>query len=249
MAETTGISWTDATWNPWMGCTKVSPGCDNCYMFRDMRKYGRNPDIVQRTSPTTFNAPLKWKDPKLIFTCSWSDFFHHGADAWRDEAWDIMTNTLHHTYQLLTKRPGLMVEWARMHGWTNNIWAGTSVESQKYAPRLDVLARVPARVKFVSVEPMLGPVDLTRWLLGSVDMTKLSWVIVGGESGPGHRPMQSVWLEDLAQQCDALQVPLFVKQDSGPKPGQQGCISDRLWARKEMPAETPEASLARCCDA
>ena len=246
MAETTGISWTDATWNPWMGCTKVSPGCDNCYMFRDMRKYGRNPDVVQRTGPATFNAPLKWKEPRLIFTCSWSDFFHHGADAWREEAWDIMTNTPQHTYQVLTKRPGLMVEWARMHGWPNHIWAGTSVESQKYVPRLDVLTRVPAKVRFVSLEPLLGPVELGKWLrwegntMGQYSEFDappippvISWVIVGGESGPDHREMDMAWLLAIDRQC--YQVPLWVKQDSGSRPGQQGRIPNRIWLRKERP--------------
>ena len=253
MAETTGISWTDATWNPWIGCTKVSPGCDHCYAERDMSRFGRHFDQVQRTSSLVFTLPLRLKEPRRIFTCSWSDFFHRGADAWREEAWEIIKATPWHTYQILTKRPGLMVAWAEKHGWPEHVWAGTSVESQKYAPRLDVLARVPAKVRFVSVEPMLEAVDLRPWLgcphKGDEDgdiccpecgyprekSRWIHWVIVGGESGAGFRPMEIPWLESLAQQCSVARVPRGVKQASNLRPGQQGRIPDELWARKEMP--------------
>ena len=104
MAESTGIGWTDATWNPWYGCTKVSPGCAHCYMFREQIRYGRDPEVVTR-SKTKFADPLKWTKGRMIFTCSWSDWFHPAADAWRPEAWEIIKRTPHHTYQILTKRP------------------------------------------------------------------------------------------------------------------------------------------------
>lgn len=214
MGETTSIEWTNATWNPWMGCSKVSPGCDSCYMFAGMLRYGRDPETVQRTKDTTFYAPLRWKEPKRIFTCSWSDFFHKQADSWREQAWDVILQTPQHTYQILTKRPGLMVAWAKTHPWPRHVWAGTSVESQRYAPRLDVLARVPAEVRFVSVEPMLGPVDLRPWLwwgMGSRAGT-LDWTIAGGESGPGARPAHPDWFRSVRDQCQVAGVPFFFKQ-------------------------------------
>ena len=221
MGINTGIEWTDATWNPWIGCSKVSPGCDSCYMFSGMRRYGRDPGVVQRTKEATFYAPFNWKEPKRIFTCSWSDFFHKQADPWREEAWEVILRTPHHTYQILTKRPGLMVAWAETHPWPDHVWAGTSVERQKYAPRLDVLARVPAKVRFVSAEPLLSSLDLRKWLnwTGDAGMHEppdpvcLNWVIVGGESGPNARPMHPDWARSLRDQCHMAGVPYFHKQN------------------------------------
>jgi len=247
LAETTGISWTDATWNPWQGCTKVSPGCKNCYAETLSQRWGKDFSQLRRSAPRTFNAPLRWKEPKLIFTCSMSDFFHPDADEWRQDAMAVIKATPWHTYQILTKRPEEMLEYATWHGWPDNAWAGVSVESQQYAPRLDVLARVPAQVRFVSVEPMLGPVDLRPWLWCQDCLTqgwmsaqgkpcgRLQWIIAGGESGPGHRVMDLAELENLGRQCSMAETPLWVKQDSGLYPGRQGRIPDSLWARKEMP--------------
>lgn len=249
MAETTAIAWAEASWNPWLGCSKVSPGCTHCYAETLMvNRMGRDFNTVQRAAPATFNAPLKWKDPKRIFTCSLSDFFHQKADLWREEAWEIIKATPRHTYQILTKRPGLMAAWARTHGWPENAWAGTSVESAKYLPRLDVLARVPAAVRFVSAEPLLGCLNLRQWLPdpkhdrciawdipGHDHPGVLSWVIVGGESGKGFRPMQMIWVNDIAIQCKQAGIPLFVKQAAGLYPGRQGKLPDDLWALKEMP--------------
>lgn len=226
MGETTGISWTDATWNPWMGCKHVSPGCDHCYMFRDQRRYGHDPEIVRRAAKATFFAPYKWEEHAAqyglqtkVFTCSWSDFFIREADPWREEAWEIMRATPHLTYQVLTKRPGLLIAWAKTHGWLPNVWAGVSVESQKYAPRLDVLGRLrdlpgPPVILFASCEPLLGPLDLSaylsRWVSGGID-----WVIVGGESGPDARKMQDSWARDLRNQCANDGVAYFFKQWGG----------------------------------
>lgn len=164
MGKQTKIEWTNATWNPWYGCHKVSLGCDHCYAERDMTHYGRDFQIVQRASDKTFYAPLSWKEPLLILTCSWSDFFIPQASPWREEAWRVMKQTPQHTYQLLTKRPGYAVSWYREHGWLPNVWLGVTVENQRYAPRLDVLARVPAKVRFVSCEPLLSPLNLLKWL-------------------------------------------------------------------------------------
>src|SRR3990172_778380 len=122
MGKITGISWTDATYNPWYGCLKVSPGCKQCYMYRDMERYGKDPKVVTRAKPATFNSPLKWTEPQRVFTCSWSDYFIEQADEWRDEAWDIIRRTPHLTYQILTKRPEnifdrLPADWG--NGWPN----------------------------------------------------------------------------------------------------------------------------------
>lgn len=233
MGSKTGIEWTDATWNPVYGCTEVSPGCDHCYARSQMEQYGRAWKIT-RAAKQTFYAPLKWKEPRRIFTCSWSDLFHPRiSEEWLQEIWDIMLATPQHTYQVLTKRPGRMAWWASSHDWPDHVWAGTSVENEKYLPRLAVLKRVPAKVRFVSAEPLLGPLALKWYLAAGV----IDWVIVGGESGPQHRRMNLSWLEDIGQQCTAAGVPVFIKQDSGPLPGRQGRIPDGLWAMKQIPGQ------------
>lgn len=244
MGETTSIGWTNATWNPWMGCSRVSPGCDNCYMFTGVRQYGRDPEIVQRTANATFNAPLRYKEPKLIFTCSWSDFFHKQADEWREEAWQIILDTPQHTYQILTKRPGLAVAWAKTHPFPDNVWIGTSVEAQKYAPRVEVLLRIPAVVHFVSAEPLLASVDIDHYLdrgyesggiQGWVPEPSLDWVIAGGESGPNRRPADPEWFRSLRDQCVDAGVPYFLKQGNAVKPGQDRVLDGRTW--DEMPQQ------------
>jgi protein gp37 len=161
MSATTGIEWTQATWNPWLGCAKVSPGCAHCYMFREQRRYGRDPEVVVR-SKTTFGDPLKWSEGRLVFTCSWSDWFHPDADAWRDEAWDIIRRTPQHTYQILTKRTELIADrlpkdWGRGYP---NVWLGTSIEGQRYDYRAAELCQFPAAVHFISAEPLLASLDL-----------------------------------------------------------------------------------------
>jgi protein gp37 len=170
MGEKTGISWTDATWNCWQGCHKVSAGCKNCYMFSEKTRYGQNPNVVIRSSDTTFNAPLKWaKNPakyghiKRVFVDSWSDFFIEEADPWRAEAWEIMRNTPQFIYQLCTKRPEriakcLPPDWEQGYP---NVWLLTSTENQAAADlRIPILLSIPAIVHGISAEPLLGPIDL-----------------------------------------------------------------------------------------
>lgn len=212
MGDTTGIEWTNKTWNPWHGCTKVSPGCAHCYMFRDKTRYGQDPALVKRSAPGTFRSPLRWKEPALVFTCSWSDFFHEAADAWRADAWEIIRQTPHLTYQVLTKRPEriaahLPADWG--DGWPN-VWLGTSVESARWTHRIQQLAEVPARVRFLSCEPLLGPVSIASDLLPAIH-----WVIVGGESGPKARPMQLEWARALREQCRYAGISFFLKQLGG----------------------------------
>lgn len=158
MGERSAISWTSDTWNPWRGCDKVSPGCAHCYMFTAQERYGHDPSVVVRAAPATFRAPFKFKGP-FVFTCSWSDWFHETADPWRNEAWDIIRRTPHLTYQILTKRPERMADhlpesWG--DGWPN-VWLDVSVENRRFVNRADALRRTPAAVRFISAEPLLGP--------------------------------------------------------------------------------------------
>jgi len=244
MADNSRIGWCDATWNPVYGCSEVSPGCDNCYARTQMERF-RKPWRVTRATEVRFDAPLHWKRPRRIFVCSMGDLFHPRVEtAWLESIWRIMCLADWHTFLLLTKRPGRMAAWAhgsaqfRSHPWPAHIWAGTSVETAKYLPRLDVLARVPAKVRFVSFEPLLGPMrhlDTYIGLPARLGKPCVHWVIVGGESGAEHRTMSLVGLGNIVDTCMQADVPVFVKQDSGRYPGKQGRIPACLWAMKEMP--------------
>ena len=237
MGKNTTIAWTETvmpdgtlrpghTWNPWQGCRKVSPGCLNCYMYRDKKRYGQDPATVIRSKPNTFNSPLKWKEPAKVFVCSWSDFFIEDADPWREEAWEIIRNTPHLTYQILTKRPENIAGRLPPYWPLKNVWLGVTAENQQTAnERLAVLLfDVPAVKRFVSVEPMVGPVDLGHalckaWSDGVATMGRyLDWVICGGESGPDARIMQTEWALSLKEQCAAAGTPFFMKQMSAGAP-------------------------------
>ncbi len=214
------------SWNPWQGCHKISTGCRECYMFRDKKRFGQNPNKVIRSSAKTFEAPLKWKESKRIFVCSWSDFFIDEADGWRQEALEIMGKCSHHTFLLLTKRPQNMLKAFKDVGTPDNIWLGVSVENQKTADeRIPILLDIPAKVRFVSIEPMLGAVDVTNFL-GNQDAEQdtsahaiwrgeipgIDWIIAGCESGPGARPCNPDWARHLRDQCVEAGVPFFLKQ-------------------------------------
>lgn len=210
------IQWTGPTWNPWHGCKKVSDGCKFCYMFRDKERYGQKPTIVLR-SKTMFSEPLKWKDPQLVFTCSWSDWFIEDADVWRKEAWEIIKSTPHHTYQILTKRPERILEclpddWGDGY---DNVWLGVSVECNKQKHRIETLANVPAKIRFISAEPLIGPLDLEP--LTETLKTKFHWIILGGESGNKtgkyrFRVCEESWLTNLISVSKKVGVKVFVKQ-------------------------------------
>lgn len=241
MGAQTKIQWTQRTWNPWQGCRKVSPGCKYCYMYRDKQRYGQDPMTVVRSAPVTFNAPLRWPTPNLVFTCSWSDWFIEEADGWRADAWDIVRRTPHLTYQILTKRPERILshlppDWGQ--GWPN-VWLGVSAENQATAnERIPLLVQVPAAVRWVSAEPLIGSVDLEPW----TDSTPgLDWVVVGGESGPQARPMFAAWALSLLEQCQAAGVPVFLKQAGEVLARDWGC-RDRLGGN---PDEWPEAFRVR----
>lgn len=234
MGGETGISWTDATWNPWRGCTKVSPGCANCFMFTGQLRWGNDPSVVVRTSPAKWREPFAWNRRakregrrKLVFLGSWCDFFHQDADAWRDEAWDVIRSTPYLEYQILTKRPEnirgrLPEDWSIIDDdggqyYYPNVWLGTSIENQHWADRrLPVLLNIPAKVHFASCEPLLGPINLDSALLGDYE-DALDWVIVGGESaGPDYRYMRQEWADQLEEQCALADVAMWGKQRSGP---------------------------------
>ena len=247
MPNKTNIEWTDYTSNPivpvqggW-GCSKVSPGCDHCYAETLNKRLGNKRDFtgrwtfrLKRKELMDLETTLRNKGHQRVFMCDMTDLFHSDV-SWEYiyEIFQVMCELEQHTFQLLTKRPGRMAyfaDWLEVHGawWPPNVWAGTSVESQKYAPRLDVLVRVPAKVRFVSVEPMLGPVDLKPWLVCSEDCgfavgqhdhwNGIHWVIIGGESGPRARPMDLEWAWDIIEQCSSASVPCFMKQlGSNPK--------------------------------
>ena len=239
MGKETEIAWTDHTWNPWQGCRPVSPGCTNCYMYREKRRFKQDPATVIRSSRATFNAPLRWKDPAKVFVCSWSDFFIDEADQWRPAAWEIMRKTQHLTYQVLTKRPENIA--GRLpDGWPFlNVWLGVTAENQDMADaRIPVLMEHDAAKHFVSIEPMIGPVDLGRnyrrfqngkpvYPCTESYLFDLDWVIVGGETGPTARVMNHEWAESLLNLCRETGTPFFMKQMTAKAP-----IPERLMVRE-----------------
>lgn len=243
----TKIEWTDFSWNPWQGCKKVSPACDNCYMFRDKKRYGQKGSDIYRSSKTTFNKPLKMEAGSKVFTCSWSDFFLAEADEWRDDAWDIIRKTPHLIYQILTKRPENIKD-RLPEDWDENfshVWLGVTAENQEMAnKRIPVLLDIPAAVHFVSIEPMLGrvflrmaefdddnPMRYADWLDGEVfsdggsnQINKIDWVIVGGESGRRERvrPMEGAWVNHIAKSCYDTKTAFFFKQWGAHVPNDAG---------------------------
>lgn len=231
MGERTGIAWTDRTWNPWQGCTRVSTGCARCYMAREKTSYGQDPWTVVRSRPQTVHAPLRWERElaaagrtERVFVCSWSDFFHEAADSWRAEAWEIIRRCEHLVFQIPTKRHERILSclpsgWGE--GWPH-VWLGASAEDQAALDsRIPELLQVPAALRWLSLEPLLGQVDLVPWLdgvqisdrPGGVEYApSLDWVVVGCESGPQRRPCSLEWVRSVVEQCRAAEVPCFVKQ-------------------------------------
>lgn len=235
MSDKSAIAWTDSTWNPVTGCSKVSPGCAHCYAETLCRRFGRSFDVTLH--PDRLDLPLRWRKPRRVFVNSMSDLFHPDVpDAFIAHVWHVMANAYRHTFQILTKRPERMPEWYRWYTFGSqtglvlrNVWLGTSIENDRFVTRADALRETPAAVRFISAEPLLGP-------LPSLDLAGIDWLIVGGESGPGWRPMDPEWVRDLVERADAAGCAVFVKQDSGARSGRQGRLPDDLWARKEYPA-------------
>jgi protein gp37 len=209
MGKYTGITWTDHTWNPWIGCTKVSEGCRNCYMYRDAKRYGFDPEKLRVTKPATFNSPKNWKDG-MVFVCSWSDFFRPDVPVeWLDAAWKIMKDCTHLTFQLCTKRPQ-EISMALPREWGNgspNVWLGVTVEDQKHTDRIGLLDDIPAVIKFISYEPAIEAVDFYNY--------KFDWLISGGESGPDARLADMQWFRDTRNYCRSIGAAYFHKQNGG----------------------------------
>lgn len=209
--QRSSIEWTEATWNPVTGCTEVSPGCAHCYAktfaerFRGVPGHPYENGFDLQLRPERLSQPLRWKKPRTIFVNSMSDLFHEDVpDEYIQQVFDVMKSAGHHRFQVLTKRSERLAELAPSLPWPENVWMGVSVENQRFADRVDDLRQVRASVRFLSCEPLLGPLDL--------DLTRIDWVIAGGESGPGARPMQLEWVLSLRDQCAAASVPFFFKQ-------------------------------------
>lgn len=217
MSERSNIEWTDATWNPVTGCNKVSPGCKNCYAetfaerFRGVPGHPFEQGFDLRLWPERLKMPLEWQKPKVIFVNSMSDLFHEGvSDSFIKQVFETMCLATHHVFQVLTKRPERMREWTQRNfseKLPQHIWLGVSVENQAYAWRIEHLQIAPAQVRFLSLEPLLGPIKLNGELLSGIH-----WVIVGGESGHRARPMNPEWVYSIRRDCLCYEVPFFFKQ-------------------------------------
>ncbi len=234
MADGSAIEWTDATWNPVTGCTKITAGCDNCYAERFAERFRgvhghpfeRGFDLTLR--PERLQQPLTWRRPRMIFVNSMSDLFHKEVpQSFIDQVFDTMEAANQHTYQVLTKRSSLMQKYLRRRYVDRppppHIWVGVSVENAGGRSRIEHLRKSPAAVRFLSVEPLIGPV-------GQVDLEGIHWVIAGGESGPGARPMHIDWAREIRDHCTAQGVPFFFKQWGGIRPKSGGRDLDgRQW--------------------
>jgi protein gp37 len=215
MGARSAIEWTEATWNPVTGCVKTSPGCQHCYAERmALRLKGMGQPNYARgfkvtLHPHALRLPLSWKKPQMIFVNSMSDLFHEDVPLdFIQQVFDVMRRANRHTYQVLTKRSERLVELDVNIDWPPHVWMGVTVENADYAYRIDHLRRTHAAVKFVSLEPLLGPIS-------NLDLAGIRWAVVGGESGPGARPMDPKWVTDIRDQCLRADVPFFFKQWGG----------------------------------
>jgi protein gp37 len=228
------IEWTEQTWNPVTGCTKISPGCKFCYAERfaarlqSMGVENYRNGFKLTLHPHMINKPLEWKKPSVIFVNSMSDLFHKDVpEEFILAVFETMNKAHWHQFQILTKRPERVLEMNKKLRWAPNIWMGTSVENEDYVDRIDSLRRTSAKIKFLSLEPLLGP-------LPNMNLKKIDWVIVGGESGWKARPMDSEWVLDIQEQCERADVPFFFKQWGGKNKKLTGrTLKGRTW--DEMP--------------
>jgi protein gp37 len=239
VAQYSPIEWTETTWNPTTGCDRVSAGCENCYALtlakrlkamgvakyqNDGNEHTSGPGFRLTLHEDTLSAPLRWRQPRLVFVNSMSDLFHDDVpESFIRSVFDIMDDTPRHTYQLLTKRSRRLLMLAPRLEWPSNLWVGVSVENARYRFRVDHLRQIPAAVRFISAEPLLGR-------LGTIDLTNIDWVIAGGESGPAARPMEIAWGRELRDQCVEAGVKFFFKQWGGRTPKAGGRVLDgRTW--------------------
>lgn len=236
------IEWTDETWNPVTGCDKVSPGCDNCYAERMANRLLAmgNPRYRNGFNVTLhwdkISDPLRWAKPRVVFVNSMSDLFHPDVpETFITDVFDVMRQAERHTFQVLTKRAQRAQQVLDGVDVPDNVWIGTSIENDRYVFRADYLRKIDAHTRFLSCEPLLGP-------LPSLDLTDIGWVIVGGESGPGHRPIEAGWVHDLRDRCLAEGVPFFFKQWGGHTSKAGGRTLDgRTWDQMPHPNEILQA--------
>lgn len=243
MALNSRIEWTEATWNPVTGCDRISEGCDHCYALtlakrlkamgaakyqNDGNPITSGPGFAVTIHPKALDTPYKWRTPKTVFVNSMSDLFHARVPLdFIKQVFDVMADTPQHTYQILTKRSARLAKIGDKFDWPANVWMGVSVENDRHLDRVDHLRQVPAAVRFLSCEPLIGP-------LPNMNLDGIGWVIAGGESGPEHRPMDPEWVTDIRDQCAAAGVPFFFKQWGGRTPKANGrSLEGRLW--DEMP--------------
>lgn len=254
MGDKSKIEWTDATWNPLRGCTRVSPGCQNCYAERlaaiRLSGAGQPYEGVAKMTPSgprwtnkimlipeLLDQPLRWKKPRMIFVNSMSDLFHKDVPfEFIQQVFETMKKASWHIFQVLTKRSERLAELAWQLDWSQNVWMGVSVENEKYQNRIDDLRTTPAHIKFLSLEPLIGP-------LPRLNLEKIDWAIVGGESGPGSRPIEPEWVIEIREQCIAAKVPFFFKQWGGINKKVTGRVLEgRTW--DEMPHKNLDLVLA-----
>jgi protein gp37 len=238
MAQATRIEWTEATWNPVTGCDQVSPGCAHCYAktfaerWRNIPGHHYEQGFDLRLWPERLEQPLQWRRPRMIFVNSMSDLFHEGIPlAYIERVFDVMARAPHHTFQILTKRHQRLAELAPELCWPENVWMGVSIENRRFVKRADFLGEVPAVVRFISAEPLLGPLD-------GLDLSGIHWLIAGGESGHRHRPVREEWMIELRDQCREQGVAFFFKQWGGRTPKAGGRLLDgRTWDELPQPRE------------
>lgn len=252
MATLTSIEWTEATWNPVRGCSRISPGCMHCYAERMAHRFSGeglpyqgltrltkrgDPQWTGKVQvvPEMIEEPLRWKRPRMVFVNSMSDLFHERVPASEvRRIFEVMRLAHWHSFQVLTKRPARCLELSNDLCWPDNVWMGTSVESADYLRRIELLRRVPAAVRFLSLEPLLGP-------LPQLCLDGIHWVIVGGESGPGARQMEPSWVREIQRICARSEVPFFFKQWGGTRKKAAGRVLDgKVW--DEMPRCSPAAA-------
>ena len=213
--QQSAIEWTEATWNPVTGCDQVSPGCAHCYAKTFAERWEGIPGhpyeqgFAMRLWPERLSQPLRWRRPRMIFVNSMSDFFHdHIPDEYISSVFEVMAEASQHTFQILTKRHERLAELAPALAWPPNVWIGVSIENRRFVHRADYLREVAAEIRFISAEPLIGP-------LQGLDLTDIDWLIAGGEFGPRHRPVRVEWLRELRDRCDDDGVAYFFKQWGG----------------------------------
>ncbi len=236
MARNSKIEWTESTWNPVTGCTKISSGCKNCYAERmalrlkaaGSRNYANGFRVTPH--PHILNTPLRWRQSRTIFVNSMSDLFHSNVPLdFISKIFDVMCQASRHRFQVLTKRSHRLLQLSPKLPWPENVWMGVTVENAGCTFRIDHLRQTPAAIKFISFEPLLGPIP-------NINLEGIDWVIVGGESGPGARPMKSDWAIDIRDQCLDAEVPFFFKQGGGTNKTKNGrSLGGRIW--DDMPAK------------